>query len=235
MRAVSRTDVGRVRAENQDSLVVAQGISNLYAVADGMGGHRGGNIASEIAVTTLKKQLLGLSASEDMLRKCIRQINLAIFGRQMNDEQLSGMGTTLTVLWELPEAFLLGHVGDSRCYRLRGEELKQISTDHSLVGELLNSGILTEEEAATYPYRNVITRAVGTDQKMEPDVLTVDKRPGDRFLLCSDGLTEYLKKDRLLSMMQHKDLDTAADRMMRYALDGGGQDNITLILLEVDE
>lgn len=234
MKAVIRTDRGNVMPVNQDTALMLDGPYPIFAVADGMGGHKGGNVASAMAIETVRQSLAAETPSEDALRRCFIRANQDIFLRQSREENLSGMGTTLTVLWDAGAFFYLGHVGDSRCYLLRDGTLYQMSTDHSLVAELVRDGMLRPEEADTYPYRNVITRAVGTGRHLNPDLTTPQKRPGDRWLLCSDGLTEYLKPDALLGFMREGALDAAAQRMLDRALALGGRDNITLILLEAE-
>lgn len=234
MKAVVRTDCGNVMPVNQDTALILEGAFPVYAVADGMGGHKGGNVASSMAIDTVRQALEKQEPNEDTLRKCFIRANREIFVRQGQDENLSGMGTTLTILWDAGTFFYLGHVGDSRCYLLREGTLYQMSSDHSLVAELVRDGMLTPEEADTYPYRNVITRAVGTGRRLNPDITMPDKHAGDRWLICSDGLTEYVKPDALLSLMREDDMEAAAGRMMQMALSLGGRDNITLILLEVD-
>ena len=233
MKAVWRTDIGLVRRSNQDSLLIGTGTYPIYAVADGMGGHRGGNIASAMAIDGLKNCLAGQVPAPDSITRCYEQITNSIYARQQHDSALSGMGTTLTMLWEAEKHIYLGHVGDSRAYLLRGGQLMQQSTDHSLVGELLQSGVLDEQEARSYPYRNVVTRAVGTERYIRCDTAVADKLPGDRWLLCSDGLTEYVTSEEILAIMSLPDMEQAADAFVQAALSGGGQDNVTLILLEV--
>ncbi|NLD33582.1 MAG: Stp1/IreP family PP2C-type Ser/Thr phosphatase [Clostridiales bacterium] len=233
MRAVWRTDIGLVRRSNQDSLLIGDEIHPVYAVADGMGGHRGGDIASTMAVDGLKLCLAGQAPSPEGIRRCFEQITGSIYARQQHDSALSGMGTTLTMLWEAEDFVYLGHVGDSRAYLLRGGTFTQQSTDHSLVGELVKSGVLDEQEARVYPYRNVVTRAVGTEQHIRCDTAIIDKQPGDRWLLCSDGLTEHVTGDEIRRMMGMPDMEQGADALVQAALAAGGQDNITLILLEV--
>ncbi|MHC1786716.1 MAG: Stp1/IreP family PP2C-type Ser/Thr phosphatase [Christensenellales bacterium] len=233
MNAVWRTDVGRVRSSNQDAFLVLPGDHPLYAVADGMGGHLGGDIASAMAIEGLKKELAGEEPSPDLISRCVDRISAAIFRRQLHDRALSGMGTTLTLLWEAEDQVHLGHVGDSRAYLLREGKLRQLSTDHSLVSELLRSGALDEASAGDYPYRNVITRAVGTQEAILCDTAAIDKLPGDRFLLCSDGLSEYIKRGQLQDLLQGGSLEQTADTLLALALERGGRDNITLILLEV--
>ena len=232
MIAVSRTHQGKVRLSNQDSLLIRQGPFSLYAVADGMGGHRGGNVASAMAVTALNHVNLLDEPQESALLDAVNQANAAIWEHQLRDLSLSGMGTTLTVLWEGTETLLIAHVGDSRAYRFLNGELTQVTMDHSLVGELLRSGAITAEMARRYPYRNIVTRAVGTDAAVQTDIYRLSKLPGSRWLLCSDGLTEYALPQQLIGAL-NLPLEQAADELMSIALEGGGRDNITLIILEV--
>lgn len=233
MRAVWRSDIGRVRSTNQDAYLVQEGVYPLYAVADGMGGHLGGDIASAMAIEGLKACLKDQVPSEDVISDCVGRISREIFDRQVKDLSLQGMGTTLTLLWEDEVQVYLGHVGDSRAYLLREGKLRQLSHDHSLVSELLRSGVIDEEAAGDYPYRNVITRAVGTEEEILCDTAVIDKRPGDRFLLCSDGLSEYVKREQMQEMLHRESLEAIADTLLTLALERGGRDNITLILLEV--
>ena len=232
MRSVARTHIGRVRQSNQDALLVMPDVYPLYAVADGMGGHRGGDIASFMAIEGLKA-LYGLPPSREAIDACYQHITREIYLRQQTDDALSGMGTTLTMLWEAPGSVFLGHVGDSRAYLLREGRLTQVSNDHSLVGELGRSGALARDAARSSPYRNVITRAVGTEDQVVCDTAVFDKLPGDRWLLCSDGLSEHLDARGIFDCLLMNDLEMSADRMIVGALEAGGRDNITLILLEV--
>lgn len=232
MKSVARTHIGRVRQSNQDALLVMPDACSIYAVADGMGGHRGGDIASFMAIEGLKA-LYGQVPSRQTIEACYQQINRDIFLRQQAEKSLRGMGTTLTMLWEAADHIYLGHVGDSRAYLLRDGLLSQVSLDHSLVGEMIRSGALKREAARSYPYRNVITRAVGTEDHVSCDTAVFDKQPGDRWLICSDGLSEYLDSRGILEGMSVEDMELAADTMVVGALEAGGQDNITLILLEV--
>lgn len=233
MRAVWRTDIGRVRSTNQDAFLILGGGFPLYAVADGMGGHLGGDIASAMAIEGLKARLTDQRPSEELISRSVREISRGIFDRQRDDLSLQGMGTTLTLLWEDEHQVYLGHVGDSRAYLLREGALRQLSHDHSLVSELLRSGVIDEEAAGDYPYRNVITRAVGTEEEIVCDTAVIDKLAGDRFLLCSDGLSEYVKRDQMQEMLHRESLEMIADTLLALALERGGRDNITLILLEV--
>ena len=234
MKAVWRTDIGKARGSNQDSLLVLAGPYPLYAVADGMGGHLGGDIASAMAIKGLKQWAQGAIPSEAEIRRFFNVISRDIYLRQLQDGTLSGMGTTLTMLWESEREVCLGHVGDSRAYMLRSGELRQLSVDHSLVTELLRSGAIDEATADSYPYRNVITRAVGSEEEVACDTALIGKQPGDRFLICSDGLSEYIKPKQLAAELGRPDMEETADTLLRAALDLGGRDNITFIIMEVE-
>ncbi len=144
------------------------------------------------------------------------------------------MGTTMTVIWEDKSRVLLGHVGDSRAYRLRQGKLDQVSQDHSMVAELVRDGFLTPEEAARHPYRNIITRALGADETVDVDIMELSRLPGDKYLICSDGLYEYVPDDEMCALLSSLSMEEAADKMLSLALDRGGRDNISLVITEVD-
>jgi protein phosphatase len=233
MKAASRTHIGLVRASNQDALLLNPGKFDLYGVADGMGGHKAGDIASLMAVSLVRRFLNDLKPTRANLRRGIEEANLMIYEEQLNHPDLSGMGTTLTVIWEDKKRILLGHVGDSRCYRLHGGQLKQVSQDHSMVAELVRDGVITPEEARRHPYRNIITRALGTAETVEVDVTEIEKAKGDIYLICSDGLSEYVDEDQMQKILTSRELEDAADLLLSLALEGGGRDNISLVLAEV--
>ena len=233
MKTAARTHIGLVRASNQDALLLQPGKFGLYGVADGMGGHKAGDVASRMAVESLCGALQGARPSEELLRASIEEANLLIYEEQLAHQEMNGMGTTLTVIWEDKRRVLLGHVGDSRAYLLRNGELRQISQDHSMVAELVRDGVLTPEEALRHPYRNIITRALGASETVEVDVLELDKRRGDKYLICSDGLSEYVREDRMLELLLSNSLEDAADIFLQLALDGGGRDNVSLVIAEV--
>ncbi len=232
MKWVSRTHIGHVRATNQDALLIQPG---LYGVADGMGGHKAGDIASRMAVLMLGRVLEDAQPSEALLRGGLEEINELVYEQQAQDERLSGMGTTMTVIWEADDFVLLGHVGDSRAYLRRDGVLKQISEDHSMVNEMVRQGLLTKEMAARHPYRNVITRAIGTDLKVTPDILHLDKRKGDQWLICTDGLTGYVSDEEIAAALNKLPMDDAAELLLNRALDLGGGDNVTFVITEVTE
>ena len=233
MRVCQRTHQGLVRSSNQDSLLVDQGV---YGVADGMGGHKGGETASRVAVQVIKNALRGKKPEVRALEVGVEAANRRIFDMARHDSALSGMGTTLTFLWESETEIHLCHVGDSRAYLLREGEFAQITNDHSLVAELLRNNMISPEAARTHPYRNVITRAVGVDPVVEADIFRHDKQRDDLWLICSDGLTNMVPDETLLSVLKDAESDeTAADELLALALEKGGTDNITFVLCRVAE
>ncbi len=233
MTVATRTHIGLVRKTNQDAIIAQPGQFPLYGVADGMGGHQAGDVASKTAALMLTRYLENEEPSEDALREAFQRVNELIFDQQQLDSALSGMGTTLTVLWALDDALLLGHVGDSRAYRMRRGALAQVSQDHSLVGELVRAGELTREAAKKHPYRNIITRAIGTSRQVEVDVTRFDAQRGDRWLVCSDGLTEHVDDQKLTAALATLPCEDAADALLHEALSAGARDNVTLVILEV--
>ena len=232
MRLIHRTHKGLVRASNQDSLLVD---INVYGVADGMGGHNGGETASRLAVQVVKNALHGKLPEPRALEMSVDAANRRIFDMSRHDSSLSGMGTTLTFLWEGADEMLVAHVGDSRAYLLREGELKQVTDDHSMVAELLRSGVINAETARTHPYRNVITRAVGVDPMVQTDVIHMDRQAGDIWLICSDGLYNMVPDATLLKLLALEDLEAAADQLLDAALAAGGTDNITFVIGKVTE
>lgn len=232
MKVISKTHIGNVRASNQDS-VLNEESSRLYGVADGMGGHNGGDIASQMAVLMLPRILESMMPSEENLHDGFQQVNALIYEEQKKDAVLSGMGTTLTVLWEKENSIVLGHIGDSRAYRMRKGKIEQLSTDHSVVGEMVREGLITEEQALQHPYRNVITQAVGTSESLTPDIKTIEKQKGDKYVLCSDGLYEYVSKEEMCDLLMRFSPEDAAEQMIEKALEEGGRDNVTVLIAEV--
>ncbi|MEW6473965.1 MAG: Stp1/IreP family PP2C-type Ser/Thr phosphatase [Actinomycetota bacterium] len=224
-----RTDVGRGRPENEDNLLVDRE-HGLYAVADGMGGHRAGEVASATAIETLKEAYLG----GRQLDEAVAAANAAVFAKGADDASMRGMGTTLTAIALEGEATaLLGHVGDSRAYLMRGGSVTQVTDDHSLVEQLVREGRLTPEEAQNHPQRAIITRALGIDAEVEVDTYRIDLRPGDRLLICSDGLTNMLSDDTIAATLRrHADPQQAADTLVDMANQAGGDDNITVVILD---
>ena len=226
-----RTDVGRLRKNNQDTVILGNG---LAGVADGMGGHRGGEIASAGLREGLLRETRERKPGTDMLREAVRIVNRELWERQEADTALAGMGTTLTVLWPAKNERSIGQVGDSRAYLLRDGEMSQVTEDHSMVADMVRKGVLTEEQAACHPMRNYITRAVGTEESVTIDVSVHDRRQGDRWLICSDGMYGMVSPNDLRQMMGIENLENAAETMLKAALDGGGKDNISLVLIQDD-
>jgi protein phosphatase len=223
------TDTGRVRDHNEDGYVVDDGLG-LVAVADGMGGHRGGEVASATALDALRARF----EESRELREAIVAANVAVLEAALADNRLRGMGTTLTAGVLTDDQLLVGHVGDSRAYLLRAGNLGRITTDHSLVEELVAAGELTEEEAERDPRRSMITRALGLESALDVDLYPVDLEPGDRVLLCSDGLTTMLREPAIAEVLgTERDSQTAARRLVEMANAAGGVDNTTVLVVDV--
>lgn len=229
-----RTDVGKVRANNQDAPIVSEKL-RLYGVADGMGGHKGGEVASTSARDDLLRELEGKTPSVAALSGAIEEVNRQIYHQQEHDDALTGMGTTLSVLWMSDNFVYIGHVGDSRVYLLRDGEFKQMTLDHSLVEQLVREGVLTEEEAQNHPMRNIITRAIGTDESVEVDVVVEERRKGDLWLACSDGLHGLVDDRQMRDALRQYVPEKAADVLLKAALDAGGRDNVTLVIVHDGE
>lgn len=231
LRFAWRTDVGRLRKNNQDAVILGNG---LAGVADGMGGHKGGEIASAGLRDGLLRETKDCLPDENRLQEAVSTVNRELWEQQEKDISLSGMGTTLTVIWPAEKEMIIGQVGDSRAYLLRDDELIQVTEDHSMVADMVRKGVLTEEQAACHPMRNYITRAVGTEETVAVDITKHDRRQDDRWLICSDGMYGMVSRDSLREMMKTENLEEAAEHMLRAALEGGGKDNISLVLLQDD-
>ena len=207
----------------------------LYAVADGMGGHNGGKEASENVLSSIAQTLKDAEPSREQLLRAVETANAHVCAMQEADTSLSGMGTTLSLLWRKGDTLLAAHIGDSRIYLMRGGLLRQVSCDHSLVAEMIQNGLITHAEAETHPYRNVITRALGSQKQCEPDILMLPLHPEDRWLICSDGLHGAVGRETIESAMGMQTPEKAADKLLEAALDSGGKDNISLVVLFSDE
>ena len=236
MRWAQVTDTGLIRALNEDSLCVSTDIG-LFAVADGMGGHRAGEIASGMTLQLLErelgKRLKEGAKPENALIDSIKEANRTIFELSGQNPEYTGMGTTVTACLKQGEEIFVAQVGDSRAYFLRDDEIIRLTEDHSLVQELVKNGGITEEQAFAHPQRNVLTRALGTELSLVVDLYRVGVIPGDLLLLCTDGLTGYLRPDDLLFIIRSSpDLDAAAQNLLEKALQSGGADNITIVLIE---
>lgn len=231
VRVGATTDVGVVREQNEDAFLVR---APVYAVADGMGGHQGGEVASRLALETVDRR--SREDHEVDLRNAVRDANRVVLERASGDSELSGMGTTLTLLRIEGPRVRLAHVGDSRAYLLRDGELRQLTDDHTLVNRMVKEGKLTEPEAKIHPHRSILTRALGVDGDLEVDVFTVDVDLGDRLLLCSDGLTSIVSDEEIQSVLAAQpDPQAACDELVEAANRGGGPDNITVVVLDIEE
>jgi serine/threonine protein phosphatase PrpC len=235
LRSAAASDVGRVRKSNQD---LALESDLVYAVADGMGGHAGGETAARTAIEALVAHF-SPPATPERLAAAVQAANLAVWRRGQSDEHLRGMGTTLTALAPVDgddgqDRLAVANIGDSRAYVLKRGELIQITEDHSLVEQMVREGELTPEEAETHPKRHVLTRALGVDPEVEVDLWEVLPVVGDRFLLCSDGLVNEVSDVEIADVLrQYRDAQSAAAELVRRARAHGGSDNITLVIVDV--
>jgi Serine/threonine protein phosphatase len=234
MKVASMTDAGLVRKTNEDSFF-ADARLGLLIVADGMGGHAGGEVASRVAIATISE--LWKASEPDgnpggLIRGAIEQANTAILAEAQAHPALQGMGTTLVLAFCSGDAIHLAHLGDSRAYLIRNGSIRQLTEDHSLVAQMVKAGQLTAEEAPHYHLRNVVTRSLGNQKIAEPDLAVVEWTPGDFLLLCSDGLTNMVEESELRSLIARGGVDL--ERSCRQAIDlanrNGGRDNITAVL-----
>lgn len=235
----ARTDLGVVRSGNEDSYLMADD-RGLFIVADGMGGHAAGEVASEMAIDLVAREfrpVRGMSDDELMAQMvgAIRAANSAIYRRTLEEQDKRGMGTTVTALMLLPRRYLIGQVGDSRAYLLRGGVLTQITTDHSYVQEQVDAGRLTPDEARVHPYANVITRCVGSSGDVVPDLFLGTLEAGDLLLLASDGLTGMLDDEDVRAVLERDlSLEEMARQLIEDANRRGGLDNITALLVRIE-
>ena len=228
------TDPGRKRRRNEDSYVIEP---PLFAVADGMGGAQAGEVASRLAAAAFREFHDADDLDpEERLVAIIQEANRRIYERAADDSEVSGMGTTITAALVGGTGLAIGHVGDSRAYRLRAGRFEQLTDDHSLVADLVRSGRLTPEEADVHPQRSVITRALGTDAQVDVDTFTVPAENDDLFLLCSDGLTTMVGDEEIRDLVTRaKDLDQAGKGLVKAANRAGGEDNVTVVLFRVSD
>lgn len=240
LRLAYQSDIGRVRMVNEDRAIVQEDLNGwaLAIVADGMGGHQAGDIASTMAVELIQDGLQrvnpNLSAEERQrqLQTAIEVANEKIFEFASQRENYHGMGTTVVTVLARDDRAVIAHIGDSRAYRIRDESIEQLTEDHSLVNELVRSGQISREEANHHPRRNVLTRALGTEPTIEVDVQEITWQPGDLLLLCSDGLSSLVEKNKLLQTVAGEgELEAKVQQLVKAALDAGGDDNITVVLI----
>jgi serine/threonine protein phosphatase PrpC len=240
LRSWAETDVGRVRANNEDAYWLGGGEDwYLALVADGMGGHRAGEVASRVAVEVIGRVVEAANpggkdgaACQELLVQAIAQANREVNRLARSRPAFAGMGTTLSALLVHGQEAELAHVGDSRVYRLRDGKLELLTEDHSLVQELVNQGSLTPEEARFHPHRNILTRALGTEPRLKVDIRHEGVRPGDVFLLCTDGLTGVVTDAELEGVLNAAPRSRAAAELVQLANSRGGRDNVTVVLLE---
>jgi protein phosphatase len=246
-RSAAQTDVGMKREHNEDSFLVNEDLG-LYVVCDGMGGHAGGETASRLAVQTIERELLSARLRPDdpfadqaplaqtplagVLREAVEGACAAVFRTSKMNPELQGMGTTCIALLIRGEHALVGHVGDSRAYLVRDGEIVQLSEDHSLVNEQVRAGLLTNDEARHSRLKNIITRSVGFEEDVLVDVLGVETRPGDRLLLCSDGLSNLVDNDEIRAHLAGEALEKVPEKLVALANARGGDDNSTVIAIE---
>ncbi|MDD3705624.1 MAG: Stp1/IreP family PP2C-type Ser/Thr phosphatase [Clostridiaceae bacterium] len=246
MRSAGKTDIGLVRKVNEDSFLCEQleGIDNtyLYIVADGMGGHNAGEVASSMAVqevaSYIKKNiealLLGDNEIQELLRNAILYANDKVYKTSIKKSNCLGMGTTLSMVLAKDSSIYIGHVGDSRIYLIRDSEISRLTEDHSLVVELIKRGTIKPEEANNHPQKNVITRALGTEYTIESDISRWDMKYGDLILICTDGLSNAVyEKDMFCVLKGAADLNETCELLIEKAKEKGGFDNITAIVIQM--
>lgn len=240
MKISAGTDVGKLRATNQDSYEIGElPDGGAWAVVcDGMGGHAGGNVASRMAVDRIAKDIKenfrsGMSSSsvKNILEASIVAANLEIFDRSLQDEEVRGMGTTAVIAVCIGENCVVANVGDSRCYKLSAESVTQITKDHSLVQEMVDAGLISPEQAAVHPRKNVITRALGIEEDVAVDFTELSLAPGDKLLLCSDGLSNLVTETEMAACTSDPDIFNYAKRLIDLANEKGGHDNITAVVM----
>ena len=238
MKVYAISDVGKVRPINEDSYYLPQEGERFCAVADGMGGHNAGEVASALAVETFAKVMRAAGkASGAALHTAVTRANEAVFEEAGRDPGKSGMGTTFTALSELEGSVHIAHVGDSRAYLIRNGAIMRVTMDHTLVEEMVIQGLITVREARVHPQRNYVTRALGTRRRVDVDLIQLESRPDDVYLLCTDGLFNHVEeKDMLaITLSQDMDWDEKLRRMLQLALDAGGPDNITAMYVTFEE
>jgi len=236
------SDIGLVRQNNEDVWAKMPAL-RFFALADGMGGHQAGEVAAKEAVGALiaivEKKLKSrpsLLETQAIIQRAIEQVNSLVYKMGRSDNDLQGMGTTLCCIYFYERGIVYGHVGDSRVYRQRAKKLHQLTKDHSLLSELIDLGQLSEKQASEFLYKNIITRAIGTEPKVEPSVQTDDVAPDDIYLMCTDGLSDLLSLEEIEKIINRTpSLQECAKKLIQAAKDEGGYDNITVVLIKVQE
>jgi serine/threonine protein phosphatase PrpC len=243
LKFAAGTDKGLLREINEDSCMIIPGCSSspyAFIIADGMGGHNCGEIASRMAVDSVSEFIrqnsgrLNSSNMQQELRAAVEQANSAVYKKSMESDEFSGMGTTLTMAVIDGNTLTAAHVGDSRLYLIRGGEIRQLTQDHSYIGELLRNGTLTREEAENHPRRNIITRAVGCTPEILVDIISQEIEEYDIFVLCTDGLTNKICEDEISGIVRDNEPEEACLRLIEAAIRQGGDDNITVIVIKCE-
>lgn len=243
MKVLTKTDIGKARSMNQDSFLVSENKDNglnLYILADGMGGYKGGEIASKVAIQAVSKFITekfdDISKDKqsilDLLEDAIAFANSAIYEESEEDEELQDMGTTLEVLMIYKNKIYIGHIGDSRIYRIRKNKMKKITTDHSYVEKLIQDGEITREEAYHHPKKNLLIKALGTDEVVEPDLIYTVLNKNDILVICSDGLTNMVREEKIFDIIKENTDEDVTDVLVDEANNAGGLDNITVIVID---
>ena len=237
MKVYAITDIGRARALNEDSYYVPREGERFCAVADGMGGHNAGEVASAMAVQVFSRHMREVEhITTQALCAAVERANEEVYRAALENEGMSGMGTTFSALAQQGGDVLLAHVGDSRIYLIREGAMFQLTTDHTLVEEMIRKGMLTPREARFHPHRNIITRALGTDPRIEIDLVQMAVRSGDVFFLCSDGMTNYAQEREILrTAVGEGDWQDKLKHLVSVALENGGADNITALFAVIGE
>lgn len=243
MKLAGKTDIGSCRSENQDNYRAARLPDDTVwaVVCDGMGGAASGQLAAQIATDTMEScfesGLKNLPKEQEraFLMHCVTQANRAIYDQAQAHPENKGMGTTAVCCLVRHDTLHVAHVGDSRAYLCREGQISQLTRDHSMVQELVEAGRLTSEEAENYPHKNLITKALGVEPGVQADYSSMPAQPGDVILMCSDGLSGVVPDSQLLAIIQHNPFFTVPRRLVEQALQAGGQDNITALLIEVEQ
>jgi len=237
MKVFVRSDIGKVRPTNEDAYYQPRQGERFCAIADGMGGHNAGEVASAMAVSIFSKEMGGINELDGQaMRRAVECANTRIHEKSMEGGQYSGMGTTFTALAFAGGSAHIAHVGDSRAYLLRNGAIMRLTLDHTLVEEMVLKGLITPREAKYHPKRNYITRALGTMDTVEVDLIQIELLPGDVFFLCTDGLSNHVEDKRILEISQWDcSWEEKADVVVNAALDAGGSDNITAMFVLCEE
>ena len=243
MKVFAKTDIGKARQTNQDFYYISspEEVIQLYILADGMGGYKGGDIASCLAVDSVKKYIESNYATTEkekeslqtLIKNAIEYANMVVYEKSKVSQELEGMGTTIEVCLIYNNRAYIGHIGDSRIYRLRKEFLKRVTVDHSYVEKLIKDGTITREESYTHPKKNMLTKALGCTSYVEPDVMVKGFQKEDILVLCSDGLTNLITEEQLETIIR-QNLEKAAENLIEKANELGGYDNITVIIIQND-